>query len=133
MDAERVVIDSTVFIEFLRLKQKKETALYRIADETEKFVSSVTVYELFIGARTEQKRKDIELLIGGLPILSFTYETAIVAADIFHELYKDNKLIEFRDIFIAAVCRVHNIPVLTSNTKHFERINGIIVIDSKSI
>jgi len=40
-------------------------------------------------------------------------------------LRQQNKMIEFRDIFIAATCLVNDLPVKTLNLKHFERIDGI--------
>ena len=34
-------------------------------------------------------------------------------------------MIEFRDIFIAATCIENNLPIVTLNKKHFERIAGL--------
>ena len=40
-------------------------------------------------------------------------------------LKKENSIIEFRDIFIAATARCLKIPVKTFNKGHFRRITGI--------
>jgi predicted nucleic acid-binding protein len=45
-----------------------------------------------------------------------------------HLLRKENLLIEFRDIFIAATCLVNHLPIKTINKKHFERIKGLEII-----
>lgn len=38
---------------------------------------------------------------------------------------KKNKIIEFRDIFIAATAITNDMPLSTLNIKHFERIDGL--------
>lgn len=89
------------------------------------FITSITRYELLIGARTPEKVKDVELLTEDLGILDFDKRASEQAAIIYHQLRKINKLIEFRDIFIAAICMVNQLPLYTLNTKHFERVEGL--------
>ncbi|MBW2740875.1 MAG: type II toxin-antitoxin system VapC family toxin [Deltaproteobacteria bacterium] len=38
---------------------------------------------------------------------------------------KKNKIIEFRDIFIAATAITNDMPLSTLNIKHFERIDDL--------
>lgn len=38
---------------------------------------------------------------------------------------KKNKIIEFRDIFIAATAITNDMPLSTLNVKHFERIDDL--------
>jgi len=114
-----------VFIEHLRSKDKTKTILYSIAPGATLYISAVTLYELYMGATTDEKKKDIQILTEDITILPFNNEVAIKAAEIYHELRKANQLIEFRDIFIGATCLVYNIPLKTTNTKHFNRITGI--------
>jgi len=81
-----------------------------------------------MGATNPEKEKDIHTLTDGLYILPFDDEIALKAGRIYHELRKKNQLIEFRDIFIAATCLIHELPLATLNKRHFERIEGLIVI-----
>lgn len=120
-----MVIDTGIFIEFLRAKDKTKTSLYKLPDEANIFISAVTYYELMIGATTEEKRNDIKLLTEDLSILPFNADVAAKASEIYHLLKKSNSLIEFRDIFIAATCLVNDVEILTLNKKHFERIEGL--------
>jgi tRNA(fMet)-specific endonuclease VapC len=78
-----------------------------------------------MGATDLNKKNDINILTEGLIVLSFSKEIAEKSSEIYHELRRKNKIIEFRDIFIAATCIVHDLPVKTNNRKHFERIPGI--------
>ena len=125
MASDNMVIDTSIFIEYLRAKDKRKTILYSIPDDTTLFISAVTLYELHMGATTDEKKKDIQLLTEDLPVLPFNENVAIQASVLYHELRKTNQLIEFRDIFIGATCLVYNFPLKTTNTKHFNRISGI--------
>lgn len=123
-----MVVDTGIFIEYLRAKDKTKTTLYSFHDETEIVVSVITLFELHCGATTPEKWKDVEKLMNGIDIIPLSPETSIEAALIFMELKNENKIIEFRDIFIAATARVLHIPIKTFNTNHFRRIKNIIVI-----
>ncbi len=123
-----MVIDTNIFIEHLRSKNKSGTALYNISDNSELFVTAISLYELYMGAVTPEKKHDIQTLTEDLIILPFDQSVAIKAAEVYHQLKSDNKLIEFRDIFIAATCLVNNLPIATLNKSHFNRIKGLTVI-----
>ena len=112
-----MVVDTSIFIEFLRAKDKTKTVLFQISDDEQIYISSVTLYELLMGAYTPIKVKDIKILTEDIPVLPFNEDVASKAAEIYHQLRQKNKMIEFRDIFIAATCLVNNFPVKTLNKK----------------
>jgi len=120
-----MVIDTSVFIEHLRAKDKFKTILYNLPSNVELFVSPVSLYELYMGATTSEKENDIKLITEDLAILPFNEFVALEAANIYHGLRLNNKMIEFRDIFIASTCLVNNLPLVTLNRKHFARIKGL--------
>lgn len=121
-----MVIDSNILIEHLRTKDKLSTKFYKLLQGNEKlFISAVSVYEIYCGAATKDKEKNIKLLIKDITILPFDFEASLKAAEIFRQLKSKNQLIEFRDIFIAATCIIENLPISTLNRKHFERIEGL--------
>src|SRR5512145_1752617 len=120
-----MVVDTNIFIEYLRAKDKKKTALFAIPDATQLYISSVTMYELLMGATDENKQKDIKLLTEDLPVLPFDESVSKKAAEIYHQLRLENNMIDFRDIFIAATCMVFELPLKTLNRKHFDRIKGL--------
>jgi len=52
-----MVIDTNIFIEHLRAKQKSTTKLVQLLNDGNRlFISSVTVYELYSGAITPKKQ-----------------------------------------------------------------------------
>lgn len=128
MENSGMVVDTSVFIEFLRAGNKIKTTLYRINEDKQLFISAITLYELLMGATNKTKLEDIKLLTDDIPVLSFSAEAARRAAEIYHQLRKNNQIIEFRDLFIGATCLAYELPLITLNTKHFERIKGIEIL-----
>jgi predicted nucleic acid-binding protein len=106
-------------------KNKHSATLMKIPKHSKLYISSVTLYELYMGATNLDKKNDIELLTKGIPILSLNKEVAIKSAEIFLQLKKLNHLVEFRDIFIAATSIVNQLELLTLNEKHFINIPEI--------
>ncbi len=122
------MLDTSIFIEYLRASNKSRTILYKLADTPGLSLSSVTYYELLMGATNEQKKKDVNLLTQHLTILPFNDIVAEKASGIYHALKQENKLIEFRDIFIAATAIAYKTPLKTLNVKHFKRIKELILV-----
>jgi tRNA(fMet)-specific endonuclease VapC len=127
MESTRVVVDTSIFIDYLRAKDKKNTELFKIPNDTVIYISSVTLYELLMGATNDQKREDIRLLTEDTIILPFDEEVCFRAAELYHDLRKTNKMIAFRDIFIAATCLIHDLSIKTLNRDHFKRIEGLTI------
>ncbi len=51
------------------------------------------------------------------------------AADIYADLYKRGLLILDADILIAATALENNLPVVTNNESHFNRISGLMILN----
>ncbi len=120
-----MVVDTSIFIEYLRARDKKNTDLYKIPNNSIIYISAVTLYELLMGATSKQKREDVDLLTEEVIVLPFDREVSLKASEIYHDLRSSNKMIEFRDIFIAATCLVYNLSILTTNVSHFQRIKEL--------
>ncbi|MCX2481851.1 type II toxin-antitoxin system VapC family toxin [Pedobacter sp. MC2016-15] len=123
-----MVVDTGIFIEHLRIKNKTASTLFKLADSADLFISAVSLYELYMGATTKEKEMDVQNITEDLSVLPFTDVIAQKAAEIYHQLKRNNQLIEFRDIFIAATCIVNDLPLVTLNKKHFQRIDGLEIL-----
>jgi tRNA(fMet)-specific endonuclease VapC len=123
-----MVIDTSIIIDHLRAKDKLTSKLYLLSDEPELYISAVSMYELYMGATSKEKEKDIQMATESLTVLPFTDAVALQASQIYHQLKKKNELIEFRDIFIAATCLVNELPIATLNKKHFKRVDGLKIL-----
>lgn len=83
MESSRMVIDTGIFIEFLRAKDKDNTLLSHLPENGRIYISSITLYELYMGATAPEKRNDIELLTSDIPVLPFNRELAVVSGEIY--------------------------------------------------
>lgn len=130
MEDTAILIDTCIFIDHLRKKDKKSTLLATKVNKYQKlFVSSVSAFELFSGASDENKINDVKTLLSICKIISFDLKIAEKSSEIYNFLRADNKIIEIRDLFIGSTAITYDLPVLTLNKKHFSRINGLKIID----
>lgn len=122
-----MVIDTSVFIEFFRAKDKSKTALAQLPAGTATFVSAISIFELFVGANTPEKVHITQQLLKGVAVLPFDEEVAKLAGRLFDDLQRSGQMLEFRDVMIAATAIHHNLPVKTLNVRHFSRISGVVI------
>ncbi len=126
MDDRDILIDTTIIIDFLRKQNKQATNLWKVKEAGFNVqISTITVFELYAGALTDIHKNDLLKLLKWFEIIPFGFETAQISAEIYKNLKAENQLIEFRDIFIAATSIEFNVPLLTLNKKHFNRINDV--------
>ena len=129
MENSRMVVDTSIFIDFLRAKKKEQTILQNLSDKHRLFISSVTLFELLVGATSKEKWVEVIELTEDIPVLGFSEKTSEIAAKIYQVLKKQNKIIEYRDIFIAATAISNGLPILTLNKKDFLRIKDLELVE----
>jgi len=83
-----MVVDTSIFIEFLRKKNKTETVLFSLPENVQLAISSITLYELLMGATNKSKKEDIMLLTEDLLVLPFDRKVAEKSGEIYHQLRK---------------------------------------------
>ncbi len=128
MDAPRYCLDTNVLIDFLRNREPGASAVEKVVRDAECFVAAVTVYELLFGVARARKKIGEEALLGVMTVLPFDGVVAETAASLHAFLIRSNQEIGVKDVFIAATCLVHDMPVLTANKRHFGRVPGLKVI-----
>lgn len=92
-------------------------------------ISVITLMELYYGAYKSQKIstnlakiKTLEQSIDTIPVESETTEIfGLLKAQL---EVSGNRLDDF-DLIIASCAMAHNLTLITNNTKHFERIDGL--------
>lgn len=128
MDNTRILIDTSIIIEYLRKKKKEKTVLYKLYQSYDEiFVSSITIFEIFVGINPKNERA-IKRLFEGFIALPFDDDSAKIASQKYQTLRSQNKLIEIKDLFIGATAIRNNLPVATQNTEHFKRITGLKIV-----
>ena len=94
------------------------------------FTSSTTVGELYYGihksSRTKELREKLEKLVWPrVQTLPFDLEAATVYGRIRSDLEKKGQPLSDPDLMIASIALAHDLTLITGNTKHFERIEGL--------
>lgn len=125
MDARHILIDTSVLIDQLRRRDKRNGLLFKRLDNSLFYASTIVEFELFAGAKDAAKKRDAQNVMQLVTVLPFSSPIAQKAADIYLRLKQKNAVIEMRDIFIAATAIAHDLPLLTLNVKHFERMSDL--------
>ena len=116
---QKICLDTNILVDIL--KDESSPALEKIENK-QIAISSITSFELY---QRETNLRDIEKLLFNIDVLPFNFKASKIASDIFKDLRKRGKIIDFRDIFIASVAIANDYKLYTLNKKHFERINGL--------
>jgi predicted nucleic acid-binding protein len=127
MENRRHLVDTSVIIDFLRKKAK--SWLWKIKENYTCFMSSITLLELLSGAKKDRHFEDVDKITKWIESIDFNDEIATIAASILRNLKEQNQIIDYRDIFIAATAKHHHLTMATLNISHFERIEGITLLD----
>ncbi len=118
---KKVCLDTDVCIELI----KGNPALKGFIQEFDKsavFISSITVFELFL---RETNLSVVNDFIESFAVLLFDKQSALGASSVFKQLKKKGHLVDTRDLFIAAVCLANGCTLATLNKKHFDKIAGL--------
>ena len=83
---ENILIDTDIVIEYLRSKEKASTDLIRLMVDHDLFVSSITEFELYLGATTVRHHEDLELIFSEVAIMPFDFGCGKIAASIWKDL-----------------------------------------------
>ena len=93
----------------------------------EMVISSINYYEIVRGFKIAGATKKFEIflkLCDNWSILPFDMRAVDKSIDIYTQLHK-GQTIEDNDIYIAAIAIVNNCTLVTANTRHFGRVEGL--------
>ncbi|MFN5170426.1 MAG: type II toxin-antitoxin system VapC family toxin [Cyclobacteriaceae bacterium] len=125
MESRLICLDTSIFIDYFRKKNKEGTLLFQLADQRKAFsTTSITKFEVLRGA-TNAQQFFWETLFGRMDVLPFDDESANIAAEIFQKLKSQNKLIGIPDLLIASIAIQHKLPLATLNTREFQKVNEL--------
>jgi len=124
--ADRVV-DSDVLIDALRGVPAANATLARLVREMTVATTTINLFELECGVETDEEHLRVRELLENLDLLPVDALAAVEAAAIDRELRRHGRRIDTRDTLIAGVARSYDIPLVTRNRRHFDRIEGLRV------
>lgn len=130
---DKICLDTDFLVNFLR--NRKEEVEFIRENEVDKDLATtyINLFELYHGAyKSSEKQNNLQAILeltNRIEILNFSNDPVKKAGEILVKLEKEGKSIEFRDLFIGTIALVNNFAVKTKNIKHFNRIEGLIILD----
>ncbi len=125
----KYLLDTCVCISMFRNEGRVRETLQRIGSKN-CFISEITVAELYFGlAKAGDKNRklndirEVQRLFRVIPAYSSFKEYGEIRYDLEH---KGQRVDQF-DLLIGATALHHKMILVTSNLKHFERINGLTI------
>ena len=122
-------MDSSILIDYYRKTNKANAVWVSLIDKAYEFtISAITKYELYLGA-TQSQITFWESILTAISVIPFDEDCVDTAVQINAVLKQKRKQIDLADLFIAATAMTNNLPITTLNKKHFERIDGLSVVE----
>jgi predicted nucleic acid-binding protein len=128
MSAEKILIDTSVWIEYFRNKSSPITdKIDRILDEEEVCVPKIVMAELMQGAKSKKELSIIGDFIEAFNVIDQRDDTWIKAGRLSYNLKKKGKKIHLLDCYIAVIAQEYGCKIFTLN-RHFQDIKKVMDI-----
>jgi tRNA(fMet)-specific endonuclease VapC len=128
MDDTRLCLDTSLLIDYLKGREPAASAVEKAVKEYACYVTSITVYELLFGVARAKREIGEQALLGVMIVLPLSDAAARRAANLHAELISRNQDIGVKDVLIAAICLEEALPILTTNERHFSRVQDLKTI-----
>jgi predicted nucleic acid-binding protein len=122
-----IIADTDVLIDYISGIQPVTNRIAAYIQAQQLQTTIISCFELLSGA--EGKKGDrIRQFVAAMPILILDKEAAEQAAELCRELERKGEYIGMGDCLIAGIALTHNVPLITRNLKHFERVPNLKLI-----
>ena len=129
----RLCIDTGPLIAYLKGRDPGASAVEHAVRTVDCYVTAITAYELLFGVARTRSQIGEDALLGMMQSISFDFASARRAAELHDYLIRRNQDIGIKDVMIAAICHEHELPLLTLNERHFERVPVLTVVAPSEI
>ncbi len=123
----KLLVDTSVIIDFLRRKDKEKTLLYRIS-KNDLYISIITHAELYSGKGVWEKhsvKTDLENILEELAIIPLNEKLSEQSGHI--KAQNHNRTLS--DCIIAATASMNNLKLATLDVKDFKNIRGLSLFE----
>lgn len=120
-----IVADTDVLIDFLRDRGDQAKHIEFELKTGRLCTTSVTAFELWVGAKSPQEKAAVGTLLGALSIIPLDAEGADAAGEVFRALEAKGTTIGMADSLIAGICLNRDALLITRNKKHFSRVPNL--------
>ncbi len=119
------IVDSSALIHLFDGTEEGEQIKKKYGQEMNA-ITAITLHEVAIGVHP-QRREIADYFMSRLEVLPFDKEAAEKSVEIELKLRKRGRLINRADIFIAAICLINNMTLITTDNDFLE-IDGLKVL-----
>lgn len=120
----KVLVDTTVWIEFFRGRSKVADRLESLLKENTVWTCGVVMFEILQGIRSEDEKNKILSVLASLPYIEMTKVLWQSAVAVSTSLEKKGLNPPLSDIFIATIAIENDLSVYTID-HHFEQIPNL--------
>jgi len=129
---EKVILDTTVLVDFIRNKEDAVSFVKNLSEKHEICTTDINIFELYYGAylskQTDKNVAAVKGIINTIIVFSTTEESMEISAKLLADLDKKGQKIEIKDVLVAGICLLNSCPIATQNKKHFERMGVKIIM-----
>lgn len=120
-----ILSDTDCIIDYLNGKAPEDGPLARALVDGTLAISPVVAFELYYGHPSGPRRADLDELLTVITILPLTRAAAEIAGLEGARLQAAGTKLPAPDLLIAGTALDRDLPLLTRNIRHFERIRGL--------
>jgi tRNA(fMet)-specific endonuclease VapC len=129
MEDKITLVDTSILINYYRKTDKANSDWVKLVRQGYKFsISAVTKYEIYSGA-TKSQLDFWKNVLQAIEVIPFDEACVNTAVAVNEALKRKRKQIGIADLFIGSTALTHNLPISTINKNHFDRIDGLEIID----
>jgi predicted nucleic acid-binding protein len=128
-----IFLDTNIISYYFNADNKvREKILEIIDNEEELCITVINIYEILKGFRWKnnaKKEDQFKNFLKDVIVFSIDDDVINIASDLYANLRKKGKAIGDADIFIAAIVIKNNGTLISNNTKHYEGIEQLNLVN----
>lgn len=124
-----ILADTDVLIDYLADISPVANQVFQYLAADQLWTTAITCFELLSGAAEGKRGDNVRKLVDSLYILPLDQPAAQLAATVRRQLDRSGRAIGMPDSLIAGIALLHDLPLLTRNRDHFERLPGLNVVE----
>jgi predicted nucleic acid-binding protein len=123
-----ILADTDVVIDFLRRRDPARSKIRELSLSGQLQTTAVTSFELLCGLSEDRRAAALLDFLSSIEALPMDGSAAEAAAKIHRELVAKGQSIGMADSLIAGIAIANDMPLLTMNRRHFERVPGLTLV-----
>lgn len=127
MEERHYFIDSNILMGHIR--QKSPTVFdAALRDYGLPYISMAAVYEFELGERLIDRDGMYRAVFDDLFTVDINHRVALYAAELQAHLIRANQRLHVMDVMVAATALAYDMPLLSTNIRHFERVPSLVLL-----